>query len=84
MQQLDDQGQSWKKIIRFKEGEILQYVCDKNEEKRFIYSKHILGKKIMISTKMNRKGNEGSHEFVESSKFKQLEILINSKNAGSN
>lgn len=24
MQQLDDQGQSWKKIIRFKEGEILQ------------------------------------------------------------
>lgn len=35
-----------KKIIRFKEGEILPYVHDKNAERqeRFIYSKHMLEK----------------------------------------
>lgn len=66
MQQLDDQGQSWKKIVRFKEGEILQYVHDKNAERqeRYIYSKHILEKSIMKSIKLNRKGNEGGISWI--------------------
>lgn len=42
MQQLDVQGQSWKKkIIRFKEGKILQYMHDKNAEKRDVYVANI-------------------------------------------
>lgn len=39
MQQLDNQGQSWKmKIIRFKEGRILQHMHDKNAEKQERFS----------------------------------------------